>query len=95
MRIAVCDDQAEVLLAVERMFSGGVIAGIENVEVKCNTKFQNARVNSICLEFSLAYIFALLIATPIALYNVHAADCLPVQIGVTNEKTRQSETFNI
>ena len=63
--------------------------------VKCNTKFQNARVNSICLEFSLAYIFALLIATPIALYNVHAADCLPVQIGVTNEKTRQSETFNI
>ena len=23
MRIAVCDDQAEVLLAVERMFSGG------------------------------------------------------------------------
>lgn len=64
-------------------------------EVKCNTKFQNARVNSICLEFSLAYIFALLIATPIALYNVHAADCLPVQIGVTNEKTRQSETFNI
>ena len=64
-------------------------------KVKCNTKFQNARVNSICLEFSLAYIFALLIATPIALYNVHAADCLPVQIGVTNEKTRQSETFNI
>ena len=63
--------------------------------VKCNTKFQNARVNSICLEFSLAYIFALLIATPIALYNVHAADRLPVQIGVTNEKTRQSETFNI
>lgn len=32
MRIAVCDDQAEVLLAVERMFSGGVIAGIENVD---------------------------------------------------------------
>ena len=66
-----------------------------HMEVKCNTKFQNARVNSICLEFSLAYIFALLIATPIALYNVHAADCLPVQIGVTNEKTRRSETFNI
>lgn len=32
MRIAVCDDQAEVLLAVERMFSGGVITGIENVD---------------------------------------------------------------
>lgn len=33
MRIAVCDDRAEVLLAVERMFSwGGVIAGIENVD---------------------------------------------------------------
>ena len=67
----------------------------QNKKVKCNTKFQNARVNSICLEFSLAYIFALLIATPIALYNVHAADCLPVQIGVTNEKTRQSEPFNV
>lgn len=24
MRIAVCDDQTEILLAVERMFSGGV-----------------------------------------------------------------------
>ena len=68
---------------------------LQAYSVKCNTKFQNARVNSICLEFSLEYIFALLIATPIALYNVHAADCLPVQIGVTNEKTRQSETFNI
>ena len=33
MRISVCDDQAEVLLAVERMFSGGgLIAGIENVD---------------------------------------------------------------
>ena len=33
MRIAVCDDQAEVLLAVERMFSGGGgITGIENVD---------------------------------------------------------------
>ena len=33
MRISVCDDQAEVLLAVERMvFWGGVIAGIENVD---------------------------------------------------------------
>lgn len=33
MRIAVCDDRAEVLLTVERMFSwGGVIAGIENVD---------------------------------------------------------------
>lgn len=81
---------------IEHMFTCLVTYGIIFIwKVKCNTKFQNARVNSICLEFSLAYIFALLIATPIALYNVHAADCLPVQIGVTNEKTRRSETFNI
>lgn len=34
MRIAVCDDQAEVLNTVERMFlEVGVITGIENVDI--------------------------------------------------------------
>ena len=43
MRIAVCDDQAEVLNTVERMFlEVGVITGIENVELNAilNSRMQ-------------------------------------------------------
>lgn len=65
MRIAVCDDQAEVLLAVERMFSrGGVIAGIENVDTyqdirKLKKEFQagnrpDVLIMDICHEFNPA-----------------------------------------
>ena len=65
MRIAVCDDQAEVLLAVERMFSrGGGIAGIENVDTyqdirKLKKEFQagnrpDVLIMDICHEFNPA-----------------------------------------
>lgn len=65
MRIAVCDDQAEVLLAVERMFSrGGVITGIENVDIyqdirKLKKEFQEGNrpdvlIMDICHEFNPA-----------------------------------------
>ena len=43
-------------------------------------------VNSIQVEVTLAHILAFLIAIIISLYNVLAADCLPVQIGVNYEK---------
>ena len=64
MRIAVCDDQAEVLLAVERMFSRGVITGIENVDIyqdirKLKKEFQEGNrpdvlIMDICHEFNPA-----------------------------------------
>ena len=46
----------------------------------------NVKVNSIQVEVTLAHILAFLIAIIISLYNVLAADCLPVQIGVNYEK---------
>ena len=65
MRIAVCDDQAEVLTAVERMFfRGGVITGIENVDTyqdirKLKEEFQEGNrpdvlIMDICHEFNPA-----------------------------------------
>ena len=46
----------------------------------------NVKVNSIQAEVTLAHILAFLIAIIISLYNVLAADCLPVQIGDNYEK---------
>lgn len=65
MRIAVCDDQAEVLNTVERMFlEVGVITGIENVDIyqdirKLKKEFQegnrpDALIMDICHEFNPA-----------------------------------------
>lgn len=65
MRIAVCDDQAEVLNAVERMFlEVGVITGIENVDIyqdirKLKKEFQEGNrpdvlIMDICHEFNPA-----------------------------------------
>ena len=65
MRIAVCDDQAEVLTAVERMFfEKVVIAGIENVDTyqdirKLKKEFQagnrpDVLIMDICHEFNPA-----------------------------------------
>lgn len=65
MRIAVCDDQAEVLAAVERMFfEKEVIAGIENVDTyqyirKLKKEFQTGNrpavlIMDICHEFNPA-----------------------------------------
>lgn len=65
MRIAVCDDQAEVLTAVERMFlEVGVITGIENVDIyqdirKLKKEFQEGNrpdvlIMDICHEFNPA-----------------------------------------
>ncbi len=65
MRIAVCDDQAEVLTAVECMFSEkGVIIGIENVDTyqdirKLKEEFQKENrpdvlIMDICHEFNPA-----------------------------------------
>ena len=53
-----------------------------NLNVFLNSSFgPNVKVNSIQVEVTLAHIFAFLIAIIISLYNVLAADCLPVQIG--------------
>ena len=65
MRIAVCDDQAEVLNTVERMFlEVGVITGIENVDIyqdirKLKKEFQEGNrpdvlIMDICHEFNPA-----------------------------------------
>lgn len=65
MRIAVCDDQAEVLNAVERMFlEVGVMTGIENVDIyqdirKLKKEFQEGNrpdvlIMDICHEFNPA-----------------------------------------
>lgn len=65
MRIAVCDDQAEVLNTVERMFlEVGVITGIENVDIyqdirKLKKEFQagnrpDVLIMDICHEFNPA-----------------------------------------
>lgn len=65
MRIAVCDDQAEVLNTVERMFlEVGVITGIENVDIyqdirKLKKEFQERNrpdvlIMDICHEFNPA-----------------------------------------
>lgn len=65
MRIAVCDDQAEVLNIVERMFlEVGVITGIENVDIyqdirKLKKEFQEGNrpdvlIMDICHEFNPA-----------------------------------------
>ena len=65
MRIAVCDDQAEVLNTVERMFlEVGVITGIENVDIyqdirKLKKEFQEGNrpdvlIVDICHEFNPA-----------------------------------------
>lgn len=65
MRIAVCDDQAEVLTTVERMFlEAGVITGIENVDTyqdirKLKKEFQEGNrpdvlIMDICHEFNPA-----------------------------------------
>lgn len=65
MRIAVCDDQAEVLNTVERMFlEVGVITGIENVDTyqdirKLKKEFQEGNrpdvlIMDICHEFNPA-----------------------------------------
>ena len=62
MRIAVCDDQAEVLTAVKHMFLAGVITGIENVDTyqdirKLREKFKDGNrpdvlIMDICHEFN-------------------------------------------
>ena len=59
---------------------------MENLNVFLNSSSTSCvRVNSIQVEFTLTHIFAILIVLICTLYNEHAADCLPVQIGVNYE----------
>ena len=59
---------------------------IFHLNVFLNSIFNpSVRVNSITLEITCAHIFAILIVILLTLYNVLAADCLPVRIGVNYE----------
>ena len=69
----------------------GQLSELEEITYQLNENLNsgfgpNVKVNSIQVEVTLAHILAFLIAIIISLYNVLAADCLPVQIGVNYEK---------